>query len=81
MINQDRCQDTPRHCLGLKARSSDWDQACGLHQGQRSDVPRKKAGHMTATCNDRRQLKLTLAKPEPMVWTPPPTYGDLLKVN
>ena len=65
MINQDRRQDTPRHCLGLKARSSDWDQACGLHQGQRSDVPRKKAGHMTATCNDRRQLKLTLAKPEP----------------
>jgi len=36
-----------------------------LHQSQQSDVPRKKVGHMTATCKDRRLLKLTLAKPEP----------------
>jgi hypothetical protein len=34
-------------------------------EGQRSDVLRKKAGHMTATCKDRRQLKITLAKQEP----------------
>lgn len=28
-----RYQDTPRQCLGVKARSSDWDLERGLHQG------------------------------------------------
>ncbi|MFZ1726893.1 MAG: hypothetical protein WBO29_02345, partial [Albidovulum sp.] len=65
MITRDRCRDTPWCCLGLKARPSDWDLACGLHQGQRTHTPRTKAGQMTATCDDQHQLKLTLAKTEP----------------
>ena len=32
MIERDRYRDTPRHCQGVKARLSDWDPACGLHQ-------------------------------------------------
>jgi len=65
MIIQDRCRDTPRVCLDIKIRCSDWDPASGLHQGQRSDVPRKQAGHMTATCDDQHQLRSTLAQTEP----------------
>jgi hypothetical protein len=65
MTKRDRCQDNPRCCQGFQARCSDWDPASGLHQGQRSDVPRKQAGHMTATCDDQHLLRLTLAQTEP----------------
>jgi hypothetical protein len=65
MIEWNRCRDTPRHCLGVKARSSDQDPASGLHQGQRSIAPHTKAGHMTATQNNQSQLKSILAKQEP----------------
>ena len=65
MIKRDRCQDNPRCCQGFQARCSDWDPASGLHQGQRSDVPRKQAGHMTANCDDQHLPRLTLAQTEP----------------
>src|SRR6056297_1723207 len=65
MIKRDRCRDTPRWCQGVTARSSDWDPASGLHQGQRSEAPRAQAGHMTAPRNDHSQLKSTLAQTEP----------------
>jgi hypothetical protein len=65
MIERNRCRDTPRYCLDIKVRSSDRDPASGLHQGQRLDAPRTKAGHMTAPRNDPKPLKSNLAKTEP----------------
>ncbi len=65
MIKRDRYQDTPKWCLGIKARLSDWDLACGLHQGQWLYASRQKAGHMTAPRNDQNQLKSALAQKEP----------------
>lgn len=65
MIERDRCRDTPWYCLGFTARSSDRDPARGLHQGQRSDVPRQQAGHMTAPRKDQQKLKSILAQTEP----------------
>ena len=65
MIKRDRCQDIPRWCQGFKARWTEWDPASGLHQGQRSKAPRKKAGHMTAPRNDHQILKPTLAPTGP----------------
>jgi hypothetical protein len=53
---------SPGYCLGFKIRLSDWDPVRGLHQGQRSHIPRKQAGQITATCDDQQQLKSTLAK-------------------
>ncbi len=53
MIKWDRCRDTPRCCQGIKARSSDRNPACGLQQGQRSDVPSHQAEQMTSTCFDQ----------------------------
>src|SRR6266498_4773902 len=32
----------------LRARQTDWDPIRGFHQGQRPQVPRQQAGHMTA---------------------------------
>ena len=64
MIKRDRCRDTPWHCLGFTARSSDRDLVRGLHQGQRTYAPRQLAGHMTAPRKDQRQLKSILAQPE-----------------
>ena len=49
----------------FRDRRSDRGPASGLHQGQRSDVPRKQAGHMTATCDDQHLPRLTLAQTEP----------------
>ena len=40
-------------------------QMRGLHQGQRSSAPRKQAGHMTASRNDRHQTNLALASKGP----------------
>ena len=62
MIKRDRCRDTPRCCQGVTARLSDWDPACGLHQGQRSNEPRTKAGHMTAPRNDHQRSNQPLLK-------------------
>lgn len=62
MIERDRGQDTPRQCLGSKARCSDWDLAGGLLQGQRSNAPRKQAGHMTAPQCDQRHVSKPLRK-------------------
>ena len=65
LIKRGCYQDTLRCLSGVKVRSSDWDSECGLHQGQRSNIPRRQAGQMTATCDDQHRLKLNLAKKEP----------------
>jgi hypothetical protein len=57
--------EKPEVLSGHQARSSERDPVSGLHQGQRSYVPRKQAGHMTATQIDQNHLNLILANQEP----------------
>jgi hypothetical protein len=46
---------------GCRARANDWDPIRGLHQGQRSQAPRKQAGHMTCTRpQTERQILLAM---------------------
>jgi hypothetical protein len=78
MIKRGRRQENPRHCLGSKARRSERDLVRGLHQGQRSNAPRKQAGHMTATRNDQHHPDLPLhlrGRPHMTLHSRPPT-GD-----
>ena len=42
-------RENPLWVTGCRAREIDWDPISGLHQGQRSCVPRQQAGHMTCT--------------------------------
>jgi hypothetical protein len=65
MIKRGRSQENPRQCLGLIARWSERDLVRGLHQGQRSVVPHKQAGHMTAPRNDQNKHQIALAPKEP----------------
>jgi hypothetical protein len=48
MIERDRRRDTPRCCLGFKARSSDWDSVRGLYplpgRRLRSNLPSIRIG-------------------------------------
>jgi hypothetical protein len=57
--------ETPRALSRTSCvRSADWDSIRGTHQGQRSDAPRKQAGHKTAS--DQEPLtKKRLALQEP----------------
>ncbi|WP_170611166.1 hypothetical protein [Ruegeria arenilitoris] len=42
--------ETPRALSRTSyVRCAEWDSVCGTHQGQRSDAPRKQAGHKTAS--------------------------------
>ena len=62
MMRNGRAVDwgNPLLVMGDKARAIDWDPICGLHQGQRSMVPRKQAGHMTCT-RPRAERQILLA--------------------
>ena len=42
--------ETPRALSRTSCvRCAEWDSVCGTHQGQRSNAPRKQAGHKTAS--------------------------------
>ena len=50
--------ETPRALSRTsRVRFAEWDSICGTHQGQRSDEPRKQAGHKTAS--DQKPLTKT----------------------
>ncbi len=51
--------------FGLVIGNGRADRGARGRAGQRSDAPRKQAGHMTAPRNDHQPLKSTLAQTEP----------------
>ena len=57
-----RNQENPRLCLGARARCSERDLVCGLHQGQLVSAPRAKARHMTVSRIDQTHPDLPMQK-------------------
>jgi hypothetical protein len=68
-------REDPKKSKRKAARSIDRDPISELHQGQRSDAPHRRAGHMTAPDHIAKTASKTLAR----VGRPHMNYGALIK--
>lgn len=58
--------ETPRALSRTSyARCAEWDSVCGTHQGQKSDAPRKQAGHKTASDHTPLTKNVLLCRSHP----------------
>ena len=74
--------ETPRALSRTsRVRFAEWDSIRGTHQGQRSDAPRKQAGHKTASDQKPLAKNVLLCRSHPHRTKQPLQQNSLLLLS